>query len=177
LNHGDEQRDEVVVEYSDAFKAKMVRKMLPPGAVSAYALEAEVGIPRPTLSRWLRDARTVGVMDKPTKKWTPAEKFRVVIEASRLSSDELGEFLRREGLHEAQLKEWRGAVDASLADAPKSKKAKSPEVKRIKQLEWELRRKEKALAEAAALLILQKKMRESGLWADVDNDTTEDSEP
>lgn len=167
----------IVVEYSEAVRAKMVRKMLPPGAVSATALAAETGMNQSTLSRWLKEARTQGVMDKPAKKWTPAEKLRVVVEASKLSDGELGEFLRREGLHEAQLKEWRAAAETSLADAPKSKKnKKSPEAKRIKQLEWELRRKEKALAEAAALLILQKKMREAGLWGDVDDDTTEESE-
>src|SRR5205809_689249 len=108
-----------VVEYSEALRAKMVRKMLPPGAVSANALAAETGMNQPTLSRWLKEARTQGVMDKPAKKWTPAEKLRVVVEASKLSDDKLGEFLRREGLHEAKLKEWREAAETSLADAPK----------------------------------------------------------
>ena len=165
----------IVVEYTEAFRAKMVRKMLPPGAVSATALAAETGMNQSTLSRWLKEARTEGVMDKPAKKWTPAEKLRVVVEASKLSDDELGEFLRREGLHEAQLKEWREAAETSLADTPASKK-KSPEAKRIKELERELHRKEKALAEAAALLVLQKKARALGLLGDVDDDTTDESE-
>lgn len=161
-------------EYAEAFKAKMVRKMLPPGAVSAHALANETGLAQPTLSRWLREARTVGVMDKPVKKWTLLEKLRVVVEASELSDDKLGEFFRREGLHEAQWKEWRVLAEAAFADAAKSKGIKrSPEAKRIKELEWELRRKDKALAEAAALLILKKKAE--AIWGDVDDDTTNES--
>lgn len=118
----------MVTEYSEAFKAKMVRKMLPPGAVSANALATELGMNQSTLSRWLKEARTQGVMDKPRKKWTPAEKLRVVVEAGKLRDSELGDFLRREGLHEAQLKEWRVAAETSLTDSPKSKKSKrSPE--------------------------------------------------
>lgn len=167
----------MIVEYSEALKAKMVRKMLPPGAVSANALAAKTGMNQSTLSRWLNEARTQGVMDKPAKKWTPAEKLRVVVEASKLSDDDLGEFLRREGLHAAQLKEWRDVAETSLADAPKSKKnKKSPEAKRIKELERELHRKEKALAEAAAILVLQKKARALGLLGGVDDDTTEENE-
>jgi len=166
----------IVVEYSEAFRAKMIRKMLPPGAVSAKALADELGLNQPTLSRWLKEARTRGVMDKPAKKWTPSEKLRVVIEAGKLSDDELGEFLRREGLHEAQLREWRAVAEAAFVDVPKTKASKkSPEAKRIKELEWEVRRKDKALAEASALLILKKKAE--AIWGALDDDTTDESEP
>jgi transposase len=157
-----------LTEYSAAFKAKMVRKMLPPGAVSAYALAHETGLNQPTLSRWLKDARKLGVMVKATKKWTASEKLRAVIESSGLGDEGLGEFLRREGLHEAQLREWRAEAEAGLSAAPRSTKA-SPEAKRVVELERELRRKDKALAEAAALLILQKKVEE--LWGAADDDT------
>ena len=154
-----------MTEYSEAFVSKMVRKMLPPGAVTANALAKETGLNQSTLSRWLKDARTVGVMDKPAKKWTFLEKLRVVVEASGLSDDKLGEFLRREGLFEAQLQEWRVAAEAAFADASKSKSStRSREAKRIKELEWEVRRKDKALAEAAALLILKKRQRFGGPW-------------
>lgn len=164
-----------VVEYSEAFKAKMVRKMLPPAAMSAHALAAETGLLQPTLSRWLREARSVGVMDKPAKKWTFLEKLRVVVEASSIGNDQLGEFLRREGLHEAQLKEWRVAAEAAFASAVKSKSSKrSPDAKKIKELEREVRRKDKALAEAAALLILKKKAE--AIWGAMDDDTTDENE-
>ena len=42
----------------------MVQRMTPPGAISATALSAEVGVGQPTLSRWLREAASVDVVAK-----------------------------------------------------------------------------------------------------------------
>ena len=107
------------------------------------------------------------------KKWTPAEKLRVVVEASQLSDEDLGEFLRREGLHEAQLKEWWALAESAFVDTTRSSK-RSPEARRIKELEWEVRRKDKALAEASALLILKKKVE--AIWGAMDDDTTNEKD-
>jgi transposase len=138
------------VEYTESLKTKMVQKMLPPNGRSASALAEETGLPQPTLSRWLREAGTVGIMNIPARKWTLVEKLRVLIEGSRLGESRLGEFLRREGLHEAQLKPWRAEVETALGEGAKRGK-RSAAAKRIKALERELRRKDRALAEAAAI--------------------------
>jgi transposase-like protein len=102
--------------------------------------------------------------EKPSKEarspreWTMEEKLKAVVEASELSGEEFGAFLRREGLHQAQLEEWREALRAALGPPnPKKSKRARAEAKRVKQLEKELRRKDKALAEVTALLVLQKK--------------------
>lgn len=157
--------------YSAAFKAKIVQKLLLPNGPTQGAVSRETGIPQTTLSRWLQRARTIAPMPAkhPSKrrKWTADEKLRVVLEASRLPDDELGAFLRREGLHETQLREWRDAAKAGLASL--SGDRQSPELQRVRQLEYELRRKEKALAETAALLVLRKKAQ--ALWGDEDDDT------
>jgi transposase-like protein len=154
--------------YSETFKAQMVKKMLPPAGMSAHALAAETGLNQSSLSRWLRNARSVGVMNQPAKQWTAAEKFRVVVESAQLDDAGLGTFLRREGLHKAELDAWKAAIDGALSprtsSSPSSKRKSSLESKRIAALERELRRKDKALAEAAALLMLQKKAQE--LWGD-----------
>ena len=161
--------------YSEAFRAQMVKKMLPPNGWSARGLSQEVGVPQSTLSRWLRDVRSLPDVTKPKeqkrspKKWTPEEKLRVVTEAARLSDDELGGFLRREGVREEQLSEWREAVEEALRGSPKRRRG-TAEGKRVKQLERELRRKEKALAEVSALLVLEKKLAK--LWGDEDDDTS-----
>ena len=94
-----------------------------------------------------------------SKKWTIKEKARLVVEADGLSSVELGAFLRTEGLHEAQLDEWRATVYGGFKKNPESKRQAAADRKRIRELERELNRKEKALAEAAALLVLSKKYR------------------
>jgi transposase-like protein len=116
--------------------------------------------------------------EKPAKKekrpedWTAAEKLAAVLEASRLGDAELGEFLRREGLHEAQLTQWRQAALDALSGA---KPSRAPsEGRRVRELEKEVQRKDKALAEAAALLVLQKKVR--AIWGDGDDDTEPESE-
>ncbi len=90
------------------------------------------------------------------------------MDSAELSDDELGEFLRRKGLHEAHLEEWRRQTIEALA--PRRRRSKvSPEVKRIRELEKELLRKDKALAEAAALIVLKKKAL--AIWGDEDDDT------
>lgn len=166
------------MEYTQGFRQQMVRKMLAPARMSAGALARESGVAQATLSKWLREARTVAPVgktdDKGDKKWTATEKLRVVIEAAKLKDSELGELLRREGLHEAQLQRWRADAEAGLTEAPR-KGRRSPEAKRIRELERELRRKDKALAEASAIIILKKKL--AALWGDEDDDTGEENEP
>ena len=175
------------MKYSNGFKARMVKRMTGPEKISASGLADEVGVAQPTLSRWKREARTVRTMGgakkqakdggKTPRQWSAEEKLQVVIEAAVLSDEGLGEFLRRKGLHTAQLEEWRElamqAAQAALAGAKKRAK-KSPEARRIKELEKELLRKDRALAEVAALLALKKKAQ--AIWGDEDDDTTTRSE-
>jgi transposase-like protein len=164
------------VEYKEAFKTKMVQKMLPPNGRSASALAEETGLPQPTLSRWLREAGKVGIMNVPARKWTLVEKLRVLLEASRVGESQLGELLRREGLHAAQLTAWRAEVETALGDGVRrGKQSASVAAKRIKALERELRRKDRALAEAAAILVLKKKV--AALWGDEDDATRDRTAP
>ena len=162
--------DSAVPEYSEAFKARMVGRLVGPAARSATAVAAEVGVPQATLSRWLVAARNVRDMTLPKgRKWTGAEKLRVVREAHGLSGSALGALLRREGLHEVELTAWRTAAEAALAEPARRRAAPSRETKRIQELERELRRKDKALAETAALLVLKKKLE--AIWGDADDGT------
>jgi len=96
----------------------------------------------------------------------------VVLAAAQLSEAQLGEFLRGEGLHAAQLEEWRqvamaGAQSALSGRKPAAKNA--PETTRIRALERYLDRKNRALAELAALLALQKKIQ--AIWGAADEST------
>ena len=94
-------------------------------------------------------------------KWSSEEKFAVVLETSTLSEIELSEYCRTKGLYPEQIKAWKQALIAGSTTRPSKRAKQTPEQKadkkRIKDLERELRRKEKALAEAAALLVLGKK--------------------
>lgn len=143
----------------------MVQRMSSPEGISALRLSKEVGVSQSQLSRWLRVARTVDGMKKP-KRVDPSpavaasrsaeEKARIVMTASALGPDELGAFLRREGVHEAEVEQWRAAMLEALEGGAPKGSGRGAESKRIKELERELRRKDKALAETAALLVLQK---------------------
>ncbi len=171
--------------YTKGFKASMVQKLADPGGPSATQLAQEVGVPQSTLSRWLRQAGSLvgdgngAVAPAPPRRpmpakrpqdWTAEEKLQAVVDAAATPEAELGEFLRRQGLHQAQLREWRQQVLASLEQRPtRSSKKPTPEARRVRELERELARKEKALAEAATLLILKKKAR--AIWGDGDDDT------
>ena len=137
-------------------------------------VSVESGVPQPTLSKWLREAGTVEGMAPIAKRWTAAEKLRVVLKASQLTAAQLGEFLRAEGLHGATLSGWRRDVEAALGEGSR-KRQRSPEARRVKELEREIRRKDKALAEVAAILVLKKKA--SAIWGDEDDSTPERNEP
>jgi transposase-like protein len=148
----------------------MVTRLTGKDAVSARQLALETGLRQQTLSRWLQEASTLPVMPakRPRRDWSIEEKIRILATASPLTGAALTEFLRREAVLQAEYEQWRLALGeegrASLAT-----------MKRIRTLERELARKEKALAEAAALLVLKKKLQ--ALAEDEDADTDEEHEP
>jgi hypothetical protein len=170
--------------YNEKFRARMVEKLAGPNPMTSVALAAETGVPQPTLSRWLREATTL--RQKMTKQQdeedamveaaqgperTPEEMLSLVIEAASVPQAELGEWLRRKGVHAAQLEEWRAVALSAFKSKPEQRKEKAADARHIRQLERELVRKDKALAEAAALLVLQKKVQE--IWGDADDNTDE----
>jgi transposase len=150
-------------EYSDRFKAAMVSKLSGAEAKSATALAKEVGVSQNTLSRWLREHATLAaggpVSGKKARNWTAQEKLATVLEYESLDEEARGKFLREKGLYTTELERWRQQMLQALSGSGKPKGA---EKARIRDLESELRRKEKALAETAALLVLKKKPRRSG---------------
>lgn len=169
--------------YTAGFREQVVRKLLIPGGPSAAEMARETGVSAVTLSKWVQRARSLGgmtnVMKPPRdpKSWTFQEKLQVLAIAEGLAGEALGALLRREGLHESDLEEWREAVSGALSTTPEvamTAKEKRRLEKRVKELEKELRRKEHALAETAALLVLEKKLKALG-WDE--RDRGEDDEP
>lgn len=156
--------------FSQAYKQKMIERLTGKDAVSARQASQETGISQETLSRWLRDARSLPLMaprKRRTKPWSIEEKARVLTETASLTGGELANYLEQQGLLLAELEQWKLALD-------EEGRASIATTKRIRKLERELARKEKALAEAAALLVLKKKVED--LWEDEDDDTGENSE-
>ena len=157
--------------YPAEFKDAMISKMTEPGGRSATSLGKEIGIPQSTLSRWLRDRGSVAwkvggeMREGKGQSWSVEEKLEALLEYERLSEEERGKFLRGRGLHEAHLARWKREFIEGLKIKPFAGGKKDPQRKRIAALEKELRRKEAALAEAAALLVLKKKA--DAIWGEL----------
>lgn len=150
--------------YSLAFKQKMLERLTGREAVSARQLSLETGVRQQNLSRWLQEARSlpaVGADDAKSRQWTVQQKARVLAEASGLSGDQLHAYLDREGIRLVDFERWRIALQEDGRDS-------TVVTRRIRQLERELARKEKALAEAAALLVLKKTIAQVALDEDDD---------
>jgi transposase-like protein len=149
--------------YSPEFKASIIARMLPPNDVPVPDLARETSIPKDTLYAWRATARkkAQGVAIAATSGLSSEEKFAVVVETATLNEVELGEYCRAKGLYPQEVSAWRASC--RQANTIVSAKAERAEIRtqkqQIKALERELGRKEKALAEAAALLVLQKKAR------------------
>ncbi len=112
---------------------------------------------------------------KRPQDWTAEEILDVMIEAASVPEAELGAFLRSGGLHEVQLQQWRRQLLASLRPSTgAASRQASAEARRIRELERDLARKDKALAEAAALLVLKTKAQ--AIWGDEDESIPSKSE-
>ncbi len=161
--------------YSPERKAALLKMLLPPLNLSMAEVSRREGVSEMSLSNWRKqvgsEGNAVPENTPSAQNWTAETKFAVVLEAANLSEIELGEYCRRKGLYPEQIKAWRQA----FISGQKTEKAQSKDdreqarkdKKRIEQLERELRRKDKALAETAALLVLRKKLND--YWG-IDNE-------
>lgn len=154
---------EVLMGYSEEFKEALVSRMVGKDALSANALSEESGVSQGTLSRWLRNfGEDMKVSSKKRGAgFSGAEKFKILLETVGLREAELGEYLRRRGLHSVEVERWREEATRALQGEKRGRPKIDPEVQQLRkerhELRRDLRKKEKALAEASALLIMKKK--------------------
>ena len=154
--------------YSEAVKADVRRRMHPPHRQSVVRISEELGIHVMTLYKWRKAWRLQGEVvpasEKEPEGWSAADKFTVVLESAGLNATELSAYCRERGLFPEQVERWRQAAqDANakpvltMAEQKELEKLRAQDQREIKALRKELQRKEKAMAEMAALLVLQKK--------------------
>jgi transposase-like protein len=140
--------------------------------ISMSTLARETGIAEGTLYRWRHAAKPNGeavtVTQKHNEKHSASQKFAIVVETASLNEAELAEYCRKKGLYPEQVKTWRTQAEQALAggvvSARELRDAVATGKKRTQALERELYRKEKALAETAALLTLRKKA--AAIWGE-----------
>ena len=152
--------------YSEDRKKAILSKLLPPFSLTVAEVSRNEGIGLQTLYNWRHQAREQG-QPMPGNKttpddWTSETKLATIIETSGLSETELSEYCRRKGLYIEQIKVWRAnalqGFNSSKQQSLKYKRQQQTDKKHIKQLQRELNRKDTALAETAALLVLRKKL-------------------
>lgn len=155
------------MEYPAQLKETVVRKALAREMTQEEIARAH-GVSKSAVQQWLRMARARGETamadseDRRARDWSAQERFAALVETDGMSEEELGAWCRRHGLHSHELAQWRRDALAGTAPAAGHNETRS-ETKRLRQevaaLRKEVNRKDKALAETTALLVLQKKAR------------------
>jgi transposase-like protein len=155
-----------MARYSMERKEAVLKKLLPPNNRTVISVAAEEGISDQTLYNWLKHKRYEGApvpgKNRPGNEWSAEAKFAVVVETAGMSAEEINQYCREKGLYPAQIETWRAACLTGPSVAEKhnkeEKRQSMADRKKIKKLQAEIRRKDRALAEAAALLVLSKKL-------------------
>ena len=147
-----------MARYGQSFKSRAVARLLPPESASLEEVAGAVGVGVWTLERWRSEA-----LSRPAREraWTAAARFDSVVTTASLNEAGKSAWCRANGVYPQELAGWLQSATQALA-APEEARASPQQTRqdrdRIKDLERELRRKDKALAETAALLVLSKKV-------------------
>ncbi len=133
-------------------------RLLPPESAPLEVVSREIGVGVDTLERWRSDS-----LSRPAREraWTAAARLEAVITTAAMDEAAKSAWCREHGVYPQQLQQWRDSACQALTE-PEEARASPQQTKhdrrRIKELEREVRRKDKALAETAALLVLSKKL-------------------
>ena len=154
--------------YSEAFIEQALVKLFSRGERSVREVALELNVSYHTAKNWMKrgypdKAGASASKEKRLQDWSASEQLQALNETHGFSSEALQAWCRERGVFAHHLASWKTAFcapDKALADTGQWRSFKEES----EQLRRELVRKEKALSEAAALLMLQKKLR--ALWED-----------
>jgi transposase len=147
-----------VARYGQAYKDRVVAMLLPPESSSVEQVSRAVAISVATLERWRADALANGSGAGSRARWTAAARLQAVIVTAAMDEATRSAWCREQGLYPAELDAWKQDAIAGLGE-PRAASAVEArqDRRRVRELERELHRKDRALAETAALLVLSKK--------------------
>jgi transposase-like protein len=154
-----------MTHYSEEFRSSVAARLLPPNNARIADIVKETGVPKDTLYDWrARYRNKLGISPvscKTSNQYSADDKLAVIIETATLNETELSEYCRCKGLYPVQIKSWKTSMVQGLMSEPSKveREHNQKQAKTIQRLEKDLARKEKALAEVAALLVLQKKFQ------------------
>lgn len=157
------------VRYSPEFKKSVVQKISTPGGPSAAQLAKDLGVHYTSIYAWVKEHANTASMKK-SKEWNVQAKLEAIIKTSSMTENQLGEYLRANGLHSTQIEDWKQEFYSS--QKPVGRPKLDPELVQLrekeKELSKDLRRKDRALAEMSARIVLLKKSRL--IWGDGEDD-------
>jgi transposase-like protein len=151
-----------MARYSAQFRNNALRKLLPPQNKSVSEVATELGLSTATLYSWKARMNNGTLQTDDGAQGANhrqlVEKLSLLLESRSLTEEGLGEWLRENGLHSEHLAVWEQEVrDAMTKGEQQAREELKAAKKKIKEQQKELTRKEKALAELAAIVTLQKK--------------------
>src|SRR4029453_3143031 len=148
-----------MARYGQAFRDRMVARLLPPESAAIDVVSREVGVSVGTLERWRAQALAAPGELTSSQGWAPAARLEGGITTGGRDEGPRRTWCREQGLYPAALEAWKHATIAGLGE-PRAASAVEArqDRRRVKELERELHRKDKALAETTALLVLRKKL-------------------
>jgi transposase-like protein len=162
------------IGYSEEIKKEVLARVTGSEKESITKVSLDKKINKGTIYKWIKEAEVKAGIKilRLNGDWTTEEKFHMVLESATLSEQDLGEYCRRKGIYRDNIKSWKSqcinANNGSIEDPKKLKTELKEERDKIKKIEKELRFKEKALAETAALLVLRKNVH--AIWGDQEED-------
>lgn len=160
-----------MTQIAQEIKEVIIKKALGKKGVELRELAAKYNIGYSSLSKWLRKYRNTEISQKMPANGKPIsriERIQHVLATSALNDEALGAYCREQGLYAIQLQDWK--KELMTANIDQKNQAQVAELKALRlensELKQDIRRKEKALAETAALLILKKKA--NLIWGDLE---------
>lgn len=155
--------------YSKAFMEQALVKAYSRGQQTITAVAHDLNLNHHTLRYWMKKKpfavqSAAPIKEKRPQDWSAEEQLMALHETHALTGEPLQAWCREHGLFAHHLVSWKAAFcagDKEVASGPREVRTLKDEIVKLKR---EGVRKDRALAEAAALLILQKKFR--ALWED-----------
>ena len=163
--------------YTKKYIEDALQQLLPPLNKSVTQLSKELEVSKNTIYTWRKVAREKGELipnsnSDRIKKWRKEDKLRIVIETFSLNEAELAKYCRIHGLYTSDIENWRKLLETTFDNTSKPANILELELKeeknKVKKIKKDLDKKNKALAETAAILVLKKKI--NTIWGDPEDD-------
>ena len=160
--------------YTAEARKEVLDRVTGHGKESVLRVSIDKKINKGTIYKWIKEAEEKEGLKvlRLNGNWTSEEKFHMVLETATLSEQELSEYCRRKGTYTNDIRAWEAqcvnANNGTMEDSKKLRAELKEEKDKVLEIKKQLRYKDKALSETAALLVLRKNVQ--AIWGDKEED-------